>query len=111
MHLPCSGSQCILSHSFRLLQLLIFILEHEARLTACTSFFNCIIISIHKAVLQGYPPRELALCCHFKLCLGAGFCKCCFQLVLFVGIYGYVVYVPHPHSCLDTVKEPPTVFL
>ena len=37
MHLHCSGSLCVLSHHFRLLQLLIFILEREARLTACTS--------------------------------------------------------------------------
>ena len=40
MHLPYSGSLCVLSHHFRLLQLLIFILEREARLTACTPLFQ-----------------------------------------------------------------------
>ena len=40
MHLPYAGSLCTLSHSFSLLHLLIFILEHEAKLAVCASLFQ-----------------------------------------------------------------------
>ena len=73
-------------------------------------YFSHIIIGVHRAVLWGCPPRELAFLCHHKLCLGAGLCRCYLRLVLCLWMHTVTLFVCTIPSCLDTVREPPTVF-